>query len=581
MMFHVHLAEDGKEFEALAAELRTRSQQERKHVFWAVALNDAIDRETVELFRSKEMLARKERETKGDGRRLRSSREEKRPPAPPPATSCAACSRRRACPAASTSAATTAARATAPSTSARPPRRSSARCSPRSSTASRRRPPRRPTSRRASTRSSPPRTSKGLPPVFGEPRPAARREGQDGLPRRERPADGGARPHRGARQLRRHGERPLPRRRVRQGAVRLGLRGRAPARPVAACAPARSRRPARGRRSTRSPASRRATRSRTTTCSGRRRSARRRASSSRSWSRPSEAFRDTFGSEVRELNAGAIVAELRKEVARTRGHRRRPRSASSRRIACRAAAVLDSALGQMKAILRGSEDNAIATFNACHRSIKDAIKRAVELEQALIEPRLQGPRASAAGPRDGLAVPAERTRSSAAVRGECSDSGGSARARDVLSRASADRATRPRHRERVRPPLRRRARGPASTPTRRRSSASSRRPAGPTSTGTSRNAIAAPIRQGMTPSGRRDPGPDPTAAFRARRLRVAPAPRHSGSPRAPSKASVWYRQSVELFRGWDRDRGAARCGADGIREECARLIGAGKKVIVP
>ena len=30
MMFHVHLAEDGEEFEALAAELRTRSQQERK-----------------------------------------------------------------------------------------------------------------------------------------------------------------------------------------------------------------------------------------------------------------------------------------------------------------------------------------------------------------------------------------------------------------------------------------------------------------------------------------------------------------------------------------------------------------------
>ena len=52
MMFHVHLAEDGEEFDALAAELRARSQQERKHVFWAVALNDAIDRETVELFRS-------------------------------------------------------------------------------------------------------------------------------------------------------------------------------------------------------------------------------------------------------------------------------------------------------------------------------------------------------------------------------------------------------------------------------------------------------------------------------------------------------------------------------------------------
>ena len=74
----------------------------------------------------------------------------------------------------------------------------------------------------------------GLPSGVRQPRPAPRREGQDRLPHRERPAEGGARPHRGARQLRRHRERPLPRRRVRQGAVRLGLRGRAPARPLAA-----------------------------------------------------------------------------------------------------------------------------------------------------------------------------------------------------------------------------------------------------------------------------------------------------------------------------------------------------------
>jgi hypothetical protein len=63
-MFHFHLAEDGASFTALASELRTRSQQERKNVFWAVALNDAIDRETVEVFRSKDMLARKERDAK-------------------------------------------------------------------------------------------------------------------------------------------------------------------------------------------------------------------------------------------------------------------------------------------------------------------------------------------------------------------------------------------------------------------------------------------------------------------------------------------------------------------------------------
>ena len=64
MMFHLHLAEDGAGFKALTSELRTRSQQERRSVFWAVSLSDAIDRETVELFRSKEMLSRKEREAK-------------------------------------------------------------------------------------------------------------------------------------------------------------------------------------------------------------------------------------------------------------------------------------------------------------------------------------------------------------------------------------------------------------------------------------------------------------------------------------------------------------------------------------
>jgi hypothetical protein len=102
----------------------------------------------------------------------------------------------------------------------------------------------------------------------------------------------------------------------------------------------------------------------------------------------SEAFRETFGSEVKELNAGAIVFELRSEVAR---HEDSVFFALSILNAHRlpGAAVLDSAIGQMKAILRGSDDNAIATFNSSYRAIKDAIKRAVELEQVLSEPRLR------------------------------------------------------------------------------------------------------------------------------------------------------------------------------------------------
>jgi hypothetical protein len=64
MSFQIHFADAGKPFRDLAAELRSRSQLERRHVFWAVPIDDAIDRETVEIFRSKEMLARKEREAK-------------------------------------------------------------------------------------------------------------------------------------------------------------------------------------------------------------------------------------------------------------------------------------------------------------------------------------------------------------------------------------------------------------------------------------------------------------------------------------------------------------------------------------
>jgi hypothetical protein len=64
LVFHLQLAEDGKALGALSEELRRRSQEERRNVFWAVGLTDAIDRETVELFRSKEMVERKEREAR-------------------------------------------------------------------------------------------------------------------------------------------------------------------------------------------------------------------------------------------------------------------------------------------------------------------------------------------------------------------------------------------------------------------------------------------------------------------------------------------------------------------------------------
>lgn len=58
---HLTLAKAGKEHEERVAESRKRSQAETKSIFWGAALDESIDRETVELFRSKEILSRKER----------------------------------------------------------------------------------------------------------------------------------------------------------------------------------------------------------------------------------------------------------------------------------------------------------------------------------------------------------------------------------------------------------------------------------------------------------------------------------------------------------------------------------------
>jgi hypothetical protein len=58
---HLTLAEAGKEYEEQAADARKRGQTETKSVFWVASIDEAVDRATVELFRSKEILSRKER----------------------------------------------------------------------------------------------------------------------------------------------------------------------------------------------------------------------------------------------------------------------------------------------------------------------------------------------------------------------------------------------------------------------------------------------------------------------------------------------------------------------------------------
>jgi hypothetical protein len=385
MMFQLYLAEAGQEFQSQAAELRTRSQQERKNVFWAVALNEAIDRETVELFRSKEMLSRKERETKGEDtpgliaeeriRQRRYSDELRR-------LIKAACL---------TGSVYFRGNDRSPSDRAVDVNKSAAeilgQVLPEVF------------DRFKEAAAKPAEVKKGvealftaenlqgLPPVFSSLGLLRDEKGNtvfrvesgplkeilDRIDERANYGDTAS----GRFLVDEFAKEPFgwDFEAVRLLVLSLLRAGKIEATSKGQTLDTVSGIEARDTFSNNNLFRQAAFRPK-------------KGIEFEELVKASEAFRDTFGTEVRELNAGAIVHELRKEVAR---HEDTVSSALGQLKSHRLPGdgALDGAIGQMKAILRGSEDNAIATFNASHRSIKDAIKRAAELEHTLTPPRLR------------------------------------------------------------------------------------------------------------------------------------------------------------------------------------------------
>ncbi|MEZ5065896.1 MAG: BREX system P-loop protein BrxC [bacterium] len=101
----------------------------------------------------------------------------------------------------------------------------------------------------------------------------------------------------------------------------------------------------------------------------------------------SEYFKEVFGREISELEQGVVANAIREEIHR-RDEELHEVHTTLVQHGLPGADVLRTALDQMRSIRAGNEDHAVLTFNSAYKELKEAIKRGAELAQVLTEPRL-------------------------------------------------------------------------------------------------------------------------------------------------------------------------------------------------
>jgi hypothetical protein len=105
------------------------------------------------------------------------------------------------------------------------------------------------------------------------------------------------------------------------------------------------------------------------------------------WLQAEEAFRDVFGKHLPELQVSVIATAIRSAVGVAEEDLHEILTTIITQ-SLPGKEVLQEAIDQMRAIRGGSEDDAITIFNAAHKGIKEAIKRGSELKSVLTEPAL-------------------------------------------------------------------------------------------------------------------------------------------------------------------------------------------------
>lgn len=98
-------------------------------------------------------------------------------------------------------------------------------------------------------------------------------------------------------------------------------------------------------------------------------------------------FKEAFGKDIAEIEQSAVAKNIREELALRRDEFQQVHSVLHQHD-LPGADVVESAINQIRSILQSKEDKAIGIFNSCHQMLKDNARLAAELAQQLIEPNL-------------------------------------------------------------------------------------------------------------------------------------------------------------------------------------------------
>jgi len=107
------------------------------------------------------------------------------------------------------------------------------------------------------------------------------------------------------------------------------------------------------------------------------------------WLQAEAAFRDVFGKQLPEMQASVIATAVRSAVGAAEEELLEVYT-TIRAQNLPGKDVLQEAIDQIRTIRGGTEDDAITTFNGAYKGIKEAIKRGSELKSVLTEPALLG-----------------------------------------------------------------------------------------------------------------------------------------------------------------------------------------------